>query len=116
MDELRKLAIKEVCGHLLIGGKVRSIEELDILVRNHQELTPERILIDKLVSFGKKAAKLTDAKDELIKPTRALINFIEENNVFDSSCDDGDGYTEEWKSKEFNTHIEDVEKALEERS
>jgi len=54
--------------------------------------------------------------DKLAKAAKELLKFIDENNVFDSSCDDGDGYTEEWKSKEFNARIEDVEKALEERS
>lgn len=49
---------------------------------------------------------------ELREAAEKLLKFIEEHNVFDSISDDGDGYTEEWKSSEFNARIEDVEKAL----
>lgn len=67
-------------------------------------------LVDKLKNEKPTATgSLTEAAEKLLK-------FIDENNVFDSSCDDGDGYTEEWTSKEFNARIEDVEKALKERS
>lgn len=50
--------------------------------------------------------------NELAKAVKKLLDYIEENNVFDRVCDDGDGYTEEWKSSEFNALIEDTEKAL----
>ena len=49
--------------------------------------------------------------DELAEAAKALTDYIEENDVNDKSCDDGDGYTDEWCSDEFQQLIDNV-KAL----
>jgi hypothetical protein len=48
----------------------------------------------------------TDFKD--------LLNFLEDHNVTDESADDGDGYTDTWKSAEFSLLIHNAKKSLEE--
>jgi len=48
----------------------------------------------------------------LEKAAKELIDYIEENNVTDESCDDGGGHTDEWCSNEFETLINNVKEAL----
>ena len=46
---------------------------------------------------------------------RDLIEYIEENNVTDESADEGEGYTDSWRSTEFNNLITKAKEELEKR-
>ena len=48
----------------------------------------------------------------LREAAEALLKHIEENNVHDESCDDGDGRTDTWISPEFEAAILELKEAL----
>lgn len=50
--------------------------------------------------------------NELVKAAQELIKYLEENNINDESCDDGDGYIDEWRSTDFETVIDNVKALL----
>ena len=56
---------------------------------------------------------LEPKKLSLKEAAEALLKYIEENNVHDMSCDDGDGYVDMWCSPEFEAAILKLKKALE---
>lgn len=58
-----------------------------------------------VIHFEPKKSMLREAAKELLK-------YIEENNVNDTSCNDGDGHIDEWCSNEFETLINNVKEAL----
>ena len=51
-------------------------------------------------------------KPTLREAAKELLKYIGDNNIFDSTCDDGDGHTDEWCSDEFETLINNVKEAL----
>ena len=50
--------------------------------------------------------------NELVKAARELINYIEDNDINDELCDEGDGHIDEWRSNEFETLINNVKESL----
>ncbi|KKL56278.1 hypothetical protein LCGC14_2247030 [marine sediment metagenome] len=50
----------------------------------------------------------------LMEATDALLKFIEENDIQDEMADDGDGYTDTWRSGEFSELIEHAQARLNE--
>ena len=51
-------------------------------------------------------------KPALREAAKELLEYIEEENIHDLSCDDGDGHTDEWCSDKFETLINNVKEAL----
>jgi hypothetical protein len=52
--------------------------------------------------------------EDLIKAAQELIDYIDEENVYDQSDDDGDGRIDNSQSHEFRSLIRDLESAIEE--
>lgn len=50
-------------------------------------------------------------EESLIKASKALVDFIEDNDITDESADDG-GCIDEWRSGEFDNLIDNVKKAI----
>ena len=55
--------------------------------------------------------------NESLKVLKDLIEFVEEKHLTDELCDDGDGYTDTWRSEELehliNRAKEIIKKELE---
>ena len=51
--------------------------------------------------------------EDLIKAAEALITYIEEEDVYDTADDDGDGITDHSQSHEFKDLVHDLEYAIE---
>ena len=51
--------------------------------------------------------------EDLIKAAQALITYIEEENVYDQSDDDGDGHVDCSQSHEFRTLTNNLQHAIE---
>ena len=50
--------------------------------------------------------------EDLIKAAKALITYIEEENVYDTSDDDGDGYTDYSQSQAFQDLVSNLEHTI----
>jgi len=48
----------------------------------------------------------------LEEAAKALLKYIEENEVWDECCDDGDGHIDQWRSPEFGGLINGLKEAL----
>ena len=51
-------------------------------------------------------------KPTLKESAKALLKYIEDSNITDEACNDGDGRFDEWRSSEFETLINEVKEAL----
>ena len=52
--------------------------------------------------------------EDLIKAAEALITYIEEEDVYDTSDDDGDGHVDYSQSHELKALTEDLKEAIKE--
>ena len=50
--------------------------------------------------------------NEPLKVLKELVDFLEENNIYDEVSDDGCGYTDEWRSDEFNRVIDRAKEVI----
>jgi len=50
--------------------------------------------------------------NELAEAAKELIKYLEENNINDEACSDGDGRTDEWRSSEFEILINNVKEQI----
>lgn len=49
---------------------------------------------------------------ESLNVLKELVDFIEENDVKDEICDDGNGHIDEWRSIEFNNLIDQAKETI----
>ncbi len=52
--------------------------------------------------------------NNLVEAVELLLKFIEDNSVQDEMADDGDGYTDTWRSSEFNNLLANTQEKLDE--
>jgi len=50
--------------------------------------------------------------EDIVKAAKALVTYIDEELVFDTMNDDGDGYTDGTQSWKFKDLIEDLKQAI----
>ena len=59
-----------------------------------------------IINFEPKTSTLKEA-------ATSLLTYIEENDVYDESCDDGDGHIDQWCSPKFGALTNELKEALE---
>jgi len=64
------------------------------------------ITIPGIIHFEPKTSTLKEA-------ATSLLTYIEENDVYDESCDDGDGHIDQWCSPKFGALTNELKEALE---